>query len=84
MNALLQGSDSSFIDNIIFPRTGLAYSGSNSKALLWLQNSKGHYFPNQYIYKGTKSIILYAHGNGGTLGDFKSIVVLYSTWYVLS
>jgi hypothetical protein len=72
--------DSTFINRIILPGNGRKYSGKSSKGLLWLCNSQGQYFPNHYIRKTSKSVILYSHGNGGSLGDFKSIVTFYATW----
>jgi len=71
----------SFVDKIILPGGGRRYSGTNSKGLIWLRSKSGNYFPNHMIRKTTKSIILYCHGNGGSLGDFKSIVSFYSQWY---
>ena len=71
----------SFVDRIILPGNGRRYSGTNSKGLIWLKNSQGNYFPNHMIRKNSKTIILYAHGNGGSLGDFKSIVAFYSEWF---
>ena len=55
--------------------------GTHSKGLIWLKNEAGQHFPNHLIRKGTKSILLYAHGNGGSLGDFKSITFFYAQWY---
>ena len=59
-------------------------SGTHSKGLIWLKNEAGQHFPNHLIRKGTKSILLYSHGNGGSLGDFKSITFFYAQWYVLA
>lgn len=72
--------DYGFVNKIILPGNGRKYSGRSSKGLLWLQNSQGHYFPNHFVRKASKTVILYAHGNGGSLGDFKSIVTFYATW----
>ena len=55
--------------------------GTHSKGLIWLKNEAGQHFPNHLIRKGTKSILLYSHGNGGSLGDFKSITFFYAQWY---
>ena len=71
----------SFVDRIILPGAGRRYSGTNSKGLIWLKNSQGNHFPNHMIRKNSKTIILYCHGNGGSLGDFKSIVAFYSEWF---
>ena len=57
--------------------------GTHSKGLIWLKNEAGEHFPNHLIRKGTKSILLYSHGNGGSLGDFKSITFFYAQWYML-
>lgn len=57
--------------------------GTHSKGLIWLKNEAGQHFPNHLIRKGTKSILLYSHGNGGSLGDFKSITFFYAQWYVV-
>jgi hypothetical protein len=54
--------------------------GTHSKGLIWLKNKAGQHFPNHLVRKGTKSILLYSHGNGGSLGDFKSIVWDYAQW----
>ena len=71
----------SFVDRIILPGNGRRYSGTNSKGLIWLKNNDGNHFPNHMIRKNSKTIILYAHGNGGSLGDFKSIVAFYAEWF---
>jgi len=63
------------------PGGGRKYSGTHSKGLIWLKNEAGCYFPNHLVRKGTKSVILYSHGNGGSLGDFKSIVWHYAQWF---
>jgi hypothetical protein len=72
--------DTSFVNKIILPGVGRKYSGRSSKGLLWLQNSSGAFFPNHFIRKPSKTVILYAHGNGGSLGDFKAIVSFYANW----
>ena len=59
-------------------------SGTHSKGLIWLKNEAGQHFPNHLLRKGTKSILLYSHGNGGSLGDFKSITFFYAQWYVFA
>lgn len=70
---------SSFVDKIMLPGGGRRYSGTNSKGLIWLTNSTGLNFPNHLITrKNSKSIVLYCHGNGGSLGDFKDIVLYYA------
>ena len=57
--------DSSFVNKIILPGSGRRYSGTNSKGLVWLQQeSGGFYFPNHFVRKHSKSVILYSHGNG--------------------
>ena len=71
----------SYVNNILLPGGGRKYSGTHSKGLIWLKNEAGHYFPNHLVRKGTKSILLYSHGNGGSLGDFKSIVWHYAQWF---
>ena len=40
----------------------------------------GDFFPNHYVKVKSKTIILYAHGNGGSLGDFKNVSTFYSEW----
>lgn len=69
------------MNKLILPGKGRKYSGSRSKGLVWLRNSRGWHFPNHYIRKNSKTVLLYSHGNGGTLGDFKHIVSFYAEWY---
>ena len=71
----------SFVDKIILPGGGRKYSGTNSKGLIWLKNKAGLHFPNHMIRKSSSTVILYCHGNGGSLGDFKSIVGFYAHWF---
>lgn len=82
MNLLSQ--EYSFVNKIILPGNGRKYSGTNSKGLIWLQNDAGYFFPNHFIRKQSKIVILYSHGNGGSLGDFKSIMSFYATWFNIS
>lgn len=70
-------SDYSFINRVILPGGGRKYSGIHSKGLVWLKNKGGNYFPNHFLRRESSIIILYAHGNGGSLGDFKSAVLFY-------
>ena len=72
--------DGNFVNKIILPGSGRKYSGRSSRGLLWLQNSASNFFPNHFIRKPSKCVILYAHGNGGSLGDFKAIVTFYANW----
>ena len=72
------------MNKLILPGKGRKYSGSRSKGLVWLRNSRGWHFPNHYIRKNSKTVLLYSHGNGGTLGDFKHIVSFYAEWCVES
>ena len=74
--------DGAFVNKLILPGKGRKYSGSRSKGLVWLRNSRGWHFPNHYIRKNSKTVLLYSHGNGGTLGDFKHIVSFYAEWCV--
>ena len=76
--------DSTFINKLILPGRGKKYSGTRSRGLVWLKNSHGQYFPNHFLKHNTKTVILYSHGNGGTLGDFKTIVNFYSDWFSTS
>ena len=69
--------DSSWINRVILPGGGRKYSGIHSKGLVWLKNKKGDHFPNHFLRRDSNIIILYAHGNGGSLGDFKSAVLFY-------
>ena len=81
MSRLLE-LDYSFVNKILLPGTGRKYSGSTSRGLVWLCNSSGHQFPNHYLRKSqSRHVILYCHGNGGTLGDFKAIVQYYFEWF---
>ena len=66
------------MNRLILPAKGKNYSGTRSTGLVWLQNKKGDSFPSQYLNKGSAKVILYCHGNGGTLGDFKNIITFYS------
>jgi len=70
-------SDYSFINRVILPGGGRQYSGIHSRGLVWLKNKKGDHFPNHFLRRDSNIIILYAHGNGGSLGDFKSAVLFY-------
>ena len=72
---------SGFVDSIIFPGGGRNYSGSHSKGLIWLKNQYNHYFPSHFIRKKSRIVILFAHGNGGTLGDFRVIAALYAKYF---
>jgi len=73
--------DYSYVDKMLLPGVGRKYSGITSKGLIWLCNSAGNHFPNHYIRRTTtRRIILYCHGNGGTLGDFMPIVQYYYEW----
>ena len=73
--------DYSFVDKLMLPGVGRRYSGVTSKGLIWLKNSSGDYFPNHYIRRtSSRHVILYCHGNGGTLGDFLPIVQYYYEW----
>lgn len=76
--------DGTFVNNLILPGKGRKYSGMRSRGLVWLKNSDMHYFPNHFLKRNTKTVILYSHGNGGTLGDFKAIVNFYSEWFSTS
>ena len=76
--------DGAFVNKLILPGKGRKYSGSRSKGLVWLRNSRGWHFPNHYIRKSSKTVLLYSHGNGGTLGDFKHIVSFYAEWFNMS
>ena len=76
--------DGTFVNKLILPGKGKKYSGTRSRGLVWLKNSKGHSFPNHFLKRNTKTVILYSHGNGGTLGDFKAIVNFYSDWFSTS
>jgi hypothetical protein len=71
----------SFVNRILLPGGGRKYSGTHSKGIIWLKNEAGQKFPNHFVRKGTKSVLLYSHGNGGSLGDFKSIVWHYAQWF---
>ncbi len=71
----------SFVDKILLPGGGRKYSGTNSKGLIWLTNTFNLHFPIHFIKKSSPLIILYSHGNGGSLGDFKHIVSYYSNWF---
>ncbi len=71
----------SFVDKILLPGGGRKYSGTNSKGLVWLTNTFKLHFPIHFIKKSSPLIILYSHGNGGSLGDFKHIVSYYSNWF---
>ena len=70
-------SDYSFINRVILPGGGRKYSGIHSRGLVWLKNKKGDNFPNHFLRRDSNIIVLYAHGNGGSLGDFKSAVLFY-------
>jgi pimeloyl-ACP methyl ester carboxylesterase len=70
---------SSYINKFIFPTKGIDYS-PNELNLIWLKNKNNLYFPNHLIKLESKLIILYLHGNGGSLYDFKNIVTNYSYW----
>ena len=73
--------DYSFVDKLMLPGVGRRYSGVTSKGLIWLRNSLGDFFPNHYIRRSSsRYVILYCHGNGGTLGDFLPIVQYYYEW----
>lgn len=77
--------DFTFVNKIILPAVGRKYSGTTSRGLIWLENSQGHAFPCHYLKKPqSQTVILYAHGNGGTLGDFKPIVQYYYDWFEAS
>ena len=76
--------DAKFVNKLILPGKGKKYSGTRSRGLVWLKNSQGHSFPNHFLKRHAKTVILYAHGNGGTLGDFKTIVNFYSDWFSTS
>lgn len=82
MNLLSQ--EYSFVNKIILPGNGRKYSGTKSQGLVWLKNDAGQHFPNHFIRKNSKAVILYSHGNGGSLGDFKSIVSFYASWFNMS
>jgi pimeloyl-ACP methyl ester carboxylesterase len=73
--------DGTFVDKFILPAKGRRYSGTRSHGLVWLRNDRGDYFPNHFLKRNSKTVILYAHGNAGTLGDFKQVVSLYSKWF---
>jgi hypothetical protein len=72
---------SGFVDSIIFPGAGRNYNGTHSKGLIWLKNDYNNWFPSHFIRKKTRLVILFAHGNGGTLGDFRVISSLYSKYF---
>ena len=72
------------MNKLILPCKGKRYSGTRSRGLVWLENSQGNSFPNHFLKRNTKTVILYSHGNGGTLGDFKAIVNFYSDWFSTS
>ena len=72
---------SGFIDSIILPGAGRQYSGSHSKGLIWLKNNHNNWFPSHFIRKKSRIVILFAHGNGGTLGDFRVIAALYAKYF---
>lgn len=76
--------DGTFVNNLILPAKGRKYSGTRSRGLVWLKNEAGHHFPNHFLKRNTPTVILYSHGNGGTLGDFKAIVNFYSEWFSTS
>jgi len=77
--------DGAFVNRLILPGKGRKYSGTRSRGLVWLRNSFGSFFPNHYIRKNnSKTVVLYSHGNGGTLGDFKHIVSFYAEWFATS
>jgi pimeloyl-ACP methyl ester carboxylesterase len=76
--------DGTFVNSLILPAKGRAYSGMRSRGLVWLKNEAGQHFPNHFLKRNTKTVILYSHGNGGTLGDFKAIVNFYSEWFSTS
>jgi pimeloyl-ACP methyl ester carboxylesterase len=81
MSRLLE-LDYSFVNKILLPGTGRKYSGTTSRGLVWLVNSSGNHFPNHFLRKShSRHVILYCHGNGGTLGDFKAIVQYYFDWF---
>ena len=84
MSSLLE-QDYTFVNKIILPAVGRKYAGTTSRGLIWLENTQGHCFPCHYLKKlHSQTVILYAHGNGGTLGDFKSIVQYYYEWFEVS
>ena len=72
---------SGFVDSIILPGKGRQYSGSHSKGLIWLKNQSNNWFPSHFIRKKSRIVILFAHGNGGTLGDFRVIASLYAKYF---
>lgn len=73
--------DGTFVNKFILPGKGRRYSSTRSKGLVWLQNSAGDYFPNHFLKRKTSTVILYSHGNAGTLWDFKAVVGFYSKWF---
>lgn len=77
--------DSSFVNQFLLPGGNEAsyYSPASklrSHELLWLQNSNGDYFPNLWIpirNPETHGVLLYCHGNGGSISDFYQMISLY-------
>jgi len=69
------------VNRMVFPRVGKKYSGTKSTGLVWLCGKLGNYFPSYFVRKRSSMVILYTHGNGGSLADFKDIVSLYAEWY---
>lgn len=88
MNSVFRSiKNSSFVNSIIFPKGGSPYETDNlnemgSYKLLWLRNSSGDSFPNLWIprlgYNPSSGVILYCHGNGGTVKNWYEMLKYYS------
>eukprot|EP00595_Chromulina_sp_UTEXLB2642_P001140 CAMPEP_0196761876 /NCGR_PEP_ID=MMETSP1095-20130614/1186_1 /TAXON_ID=96789 ORGANISM="Chromulina nebulosa, Strain UTEXLB2642" /NCGR_SAMPLE_ID=MMETSP1095 /ASSEMBLY_ACC=CAM_ASM_000446 /LENGTH=489 /DNA_ID=CAMNT_0042111931 /DNA_START=152 /DNA_END=1618 /DNA_ORIENTATION=+ len=46
--------------------------------LIWLTNNSNHSYPNIWIPRQANGVILYNHGNGGTLRDWYALLKFYS------
>lgn len=73
--------DQSFVNKVIFPCGGTFYPPADKLGvyhLFWLKNSVDNYFPNIWIPRSSNGVILYSHGNGGTLRDWYAMLKYYS------
>lgn len=52
--------------------------------MIWLKNSSDQYFPNLWIPQKTSTVMIYSHGNGGTIRDWYSQLKIYSEKFKIS
>lgn len=88
MNFVQNIKDSSFVNKLLLPGGGTYYHPQKQMQgynLLWLQGKSSHRnFPCLWIPRKSNGVMIYSHGNGGTLKDWCALLRYYSTRFDVS